>query len=199
MPRAEPLWQQRRVFSRRVETSKGRVLVLVHPYYESGDPRYRAVIAKFSRAKMPVVVLEESNKVSSTRSRMASLAPFVVSTMPDDPEPERGWSALHELLKRSGVKRIFLAGVQAKAYDPSTTAEKLSSTRERVVWADKFVYGGDGRNPRGVAMRGCLGWAYAHFKSAGYARISFLPAASWPDRPAPFDAEVLERFRRGHR
>ncbi len=102
-------------FKEEVKKAKGRVVVLVHPYfnqYASSD-YYEALQKIQSKSRVPIIVLQEVYAVPKA-GFMAPANPFYVITHPKNPEPVHGWEALHRALQNNGVKTILLGGMYAQ-------------------------------------------------------------------------------------
>jgi hypothetical protein len=126
--------RQADAFRRAVEARRGKVLVLVHPFYHEAHgtkriqqvPGYRERLEKLIRAPVPLVVFEEHTRVRQTAGKLDILgraAPTVfVATeeqgaAPHAPgsdalrsPPNRRWAGVRSSLARLGARHLYLAG-----------------------------------------------------------------------------------------
>lgn len=115
---------------RALKASKGRALVLVHPFcgdlaprgsrglstdvaYAPSERKYVDVReALLRRAKIPVIIFEEHHNVRGVREMLsASGKPFFfVSTGRMDPTPQVGWHSALKKLNELGLKHAIVGG-----------------------------------------------------------------------------------------
>jgi hypothetical protein len=115
----------------RIEKSKGRIIVFIHPYYpaehsrEAGmdfDPEklprmregFKNLLSSQWEKSPPIFIFEEAEKVidlESTIKESLAMDTIVVETIPDNSEPIKGWEELKSVFKDLGVKLIIVGGM----------------------------------------------------------------------------------------
>ncbi len=191
------LFERHAEFAEAVKKSKGKVVVLVHPFFARrqgyvnhqhpgvvNEGAYEDSLKKLvAGAKAPVVVLEEDEIIH--RHRQPPIAPthveignnntYFVKTLPTAPTPIAGWEPFHELFQRAGVKTVLVAGTLAVSF---TTPEV-----EIHAPAIHRYEQGFNRPPTKSIAWGCVGVMYETFIKAKYAKVRVLPTAVFPHAP----------------
>ncbi len=168
-------------FRKAAQAARGRVLVLVHPFYQHRDERYDALISQLEKLKVPLVVLEEQERIPFSARQLPANA-FFVGTEERNPEPVKGWDSLHALLKAAKAKTVLLGGIQAmndRAGPPEyQDAQVEPALRERIKRYERRQIA----RPRIRITKGCVGEAYARFLGGRF-RVRLVPGLLYPHRP----------------
>ncbi|MBI4406282.1 hypothetical protein HY571_00010 [Candidatus Micrarchaeota archaeon] len=173
-------------FAEAVKKSKGKVVVLVHPFFtrenNANFRRYDKTLEKLrSRiGKIPIIVMEQRASVGSTSNRFNGEKVFYVKTMPSNPQPEDGWQKMHTALSKSNVRTLLIGGI---------FSTRVPSKKEEKQWATKiFEYEKTFSRPyKGGIAHDCVGITYLRLvserKKAGYKTIRLIPNLVYPDKP----------------
>ncbi|MDD4983352.1 MAG: hypothetical protein PHH82_00745 [Candidatus ainarchaeum sp.] len=128
----ESEWKE---LSKRISEAGGRVLLLVHPFYNSvTDKRYYDTLyALLRKSKIPIITLEEERRIHETNGRFKAFGAkqvFFISTAPGSSEVivgkkqavdlrgntygydhyDYGLTVFHDKLKSLGVRHLFIGG-----------------------------------------------------------------------------------------
>ncbi len=165
----------RKKFKQLVEKSNGKVVVLVHLFFPADNEVEAAEYKKrietlASRAKAPVVVLEEWNKKRKTKKRVNTQ--FIYSTSKGYPTPLLGWGAIHSLFRRAGVKTVLIGG--AYSFRTTTRAIPVEVAKHEAQMP---------RRPVGGCGFACVAETYKQMIAAGHPKVRLLSAMVFPDRP----------------
>ena len=185
-------------FKKAVKASKGKVIVLVHPYYsnQSSHPfedyqTYINLLSKLIQAKhkIPVILLEEKRKQPKTEQKLAQLNPFTVQTKPADPEPIDGWDKLHKHLTKSGVKTVLIGGMNSLRSSYIAPHAKPIIEYEKTLLKPPLV---------GITLE-CVSGVYSSFiqnKHLGYIKIHLIPRLLFPHQPLYTNEEIKNAAQR---
>ncbi len=184
------LHEAKEEFTEAVKRSKGKVVVLVHPFYLDYSPsdeswaqnaeqrqRHREIVLKLAKAhpRVPIVVLEEEGKAQQTHAVLSAPNSFYVNTYESNPNPVSGWKKLHRAFENSGVKTVLLGGQLAHK-------EHLSFLTS--LYGDIKAHDAKLNRPPGSSIvRGCVAGAYNEIIEAKYAKVRLLPNLLFPDKP----------------
>ncbi len=181
----DDIFARKSEFERAVAKSKGKVVVVVHPFYDSHDPRdwkksfpaeyFDRVNALMKQSKAPVIMFEERDRVHSTRGMLGAQNVFFLRTKIADSTPVAGWKRVHKLLQAAGARTILIAGSHAlhKNPTPHLIDDKLIRLYEMTL----------GRNRRAPIVGGCVAGAYEQMIRQGYEKVRLVPHAVYPDKP----------------
>ncbi|MCX6803497.1 MAG: hypothetical protein NTY48_02915 [Candidatus Diapherotrites archaeon] len=179
--------EKRKQLEKMVKTSKGKAIVLVHPYYNENS--LNKILAT---TKVPVIILEVTWRVHELRGLlMAKRAKcFILKTRPDSPVLENkeklddSQKDLSDLLKSVGIKKIFLGGQHTgtiyKNKNDATFNQKNHilehemSLRARNPTSDKSIH---------IIQDACVGMTYSNLIKNGGLNPRLLSRTLHPARP----------------
>ncbi len=183
-------------FKRRVKRSKGKILLLVHPFYAevptgSASTYNKMIINLLSQERLPIIVLEQHKDWENNNDLYPPHA-LVLPTHRNSPTPilkvspesnhktngDDHHALLAQLLSKAGVTRIRIAGMQTKI---SRDSQLLRETREIIEGHEKSL--GKKAKPPFINW-GCVGVAYANLiKLNQFKRVELIPQAVNPLHP----------------
>jgi len=168
--------------SQKIVRARGKVVVLVHPFFEDIGPEYNKLAEKILlQRKTPVVILEPAFRVKETRQRLEKLGASNYLIIPTGAKSERiirstdffdvsfGRGAekksaqLIERLAQAGAKNVILGGMYLDRIFESRVVDSLS-----------------GKELRAKVQRkpGCLGATYERVKgSKRFEKVVLMPKA----------------------
>ncbi|MBI4210967.1 MAG: hypothetical protein HY544_05705 [Candidatus Diapherotrites archaeon] len=178
-----------KLFRQRVMAANGRVRVLVHPFFESGDRTYRSVVKRvLSSGRVPVVVLGEYSEIEKLQSRLRRVGAANVLVIPTGfqdgapilrftlggPVLDESRSELIGLLKSSGVNRVEIGGVYAAQGESQNV---VSAERAWQNHGHKKA-SGNAKYLRLPLSNGCAGSTYRAFVEARkFGAVRWIPGA----------------------
>ncbi len=175
----DDIFARKSKFESEVAKSKGKVVVVVHPFYDHWKTSFPVeyfdrVNALIKQSKAPVIILEEHDRVHVTRAMLKARA-FFVRTKIADPTPVAGWRKVHELLQAAGARTILIAGSYALHTNPTPRLidDQLIRQYEMTL----------GRNRRVPIVGGCVAGAYEQMIRQGYEKVRLVPQVVYPDKP----------------
>ncbi|HII38775.1 TPA: hypothetical protein HA318_02125 [Candidatus Micrarchaeota archaeon] len=199
---------EKRVFSKALEKSNGRAIVLVHPYYSRmpGQEKYLETLRSVvSNARLPIIVLEAEDRTHLTKSALSSLTrqPLLfISTQPESSTPLLKLRTRWRLLKAKGLKHAAVSRAdpwEAALFDLKSTGLKhaimggqllnelevnrvLTTSKElddqQTFTARSFLE--KLRTGQGrLPATGCVSTALKNFVKHGL-KVSLMPNACWP-------------------
>lgn len=164
-------------FREAVQRSKGRVVVLVHPFFEAPKGEYRSVINRLkSKVKWPVVVLEEDFNIDRTHNRLGVVKPFYVATHESSPAPKVGWGKLRRALSEGGVKHILIGGMYSRVSRISGGDRTIDHYLSIADYEGKQV-------GEPIVSHGCISHAYRHLLNGPFEKVRLIPNLVYPDKP----------------
>lgn len=177
-------------FQAQVAKSKGKVLLLVHPFFDmrkaKQTPQYldklRTTVA---RSKIPVIILDAVSEIRD-KNIFTQNNHFVIPSSPFAAQPAMTWDYTHEFLKKAGVKTILISGMLSYANPhPSFKSDPLHDRMRRSVIA---AYEKQNLNirPKRSVHYGCVSVAYESFIRANqegkYEKIRLIPNLLSPNK-----------------
>lgn len=132
----------------RLEKSKGRMVVFVHPYYPEEESLWTDIgganpkdmekmqnaLPKFISVQKegapPIMIFHDADKIQELNSVLGSLFPeniYVLPTFPHDPQPQQGtWDELLNKLQNLGVQNVVIAGMNLTVSWPDEEDPRLA-------------------------------------------------------------------------
>ncbi len=189
-------------FQAQVAKSKGKVLLLVHPFFDlqkaKQTPLYLDKLrAVASRSKIPVIVLDAQSEIRD-KGVFTKSNHFVIPSSPFAAQPAMTWDYTHEFLKKAGVKTVLIGGMLSYANPHSSfKSDELHDIRRR-----RAIAAYEKQNlrvkPKRSVHYGCVAVAYESFIKANqdgkYEKIRLLPAVLSPNKLS-FKKEKKEKRR----
>lgn len=176
-------------FKKAVAVSKGKVVVLVHPFFMRRNPErleqefgisttpeeveahHQRIRTLISKAKAPVVVLEEGFNIYNTHDLLKAPNALYVPTFSALPVPFSGWDYLSEFFKSAKVKTVLVAGTYN--FSPTEMEKAKLNRRLQGKQLPNGMYG---------ERRGCVGETVAAMKAMSFKRVRILPSLVFPHR-----------------
>ncbi len=202
------LFERHAEFTRAVGRSRGKVIVIVHPFYARDRQPFfdyndaiklQRLAYEFnlkrliSRAKAPVIVMEEyetemEGVLRQTHAEIGSQNTFFVKTKAGKALPHGGWKALHDVLRQSGVKTVLLGGTTADTMDEKEARKKAP---EILRYEKRF-----NRPATETITFGCVARTYESFINGKYAKVRIVPSIAFPRRPRYGERPALTLWQR---
>ena len=191
----------------RVMQAGGKVIVIVHPFYLPGDRAYKQALRKLvAQQKTPVLILEDADKISKLKQRLAKWPTgncIILPTLGGEVKlilkldgagrqvlEERG-KELGGLLKEAGARKVFLGGTMTVRVPSVAIArhERRLVPEGRMVLASNTIGGG------------CVGLTYRRLIISGlFGEVRLLKNACFRQRPEhPVDRKLAKPPKRAER
>ena len=186
-------------FNQKVTASKGKVVVLVHPFYNlsTGSKRETVKLGDYTKhitllalkSKTPVVIFEDDKFLSNTFKKFGRNVFFIqtsrIARSYDTragslhgsgsevvPIPKEGWPKAHDAFTNAKVKDILIGGMYAYSGVLNEKDARLSREKDLNYKSKKSV------------AYGCVGGAYIEFAAnPKYNRVRVIPNALYPFNP----------------
>ncbi len=170
-----------------VEKSKGKAIVLVHPFYYQKEKEIKVSEELIKKSKFPVIILEESEEIPLLKQRLQKLkihSPLILPTVSNTPNLKaKGVKAivnwffparkLISILSTAGVKRVFVGGME--------TRKKPNLS---VFMHEKKQLPANRKPSANTVSDGCAGLVYEKLiKSKKFDAIRLIPNTVFPDKP----------------
>lgn len=195
-----------------LQKSKGRAVVLVHPYFHENcpgaylldfpffavDPRltqrgrkYLSVQQKtIERAKIPVIIFEEEKNLGKTEKKIGRTA-FFVPTREIRPTPVKGWENALAELRGAGLRHAIVGGQKLVGRRrnnwPARVWHHFAMEEQWGAQARKnksFDQSIAGvRNMKNPPVMGCVGETIDNLLQGAF-NVSIMPGASYPFKAA---------------
>jgi len=172
-----------------VEQANGKLIVLVHPYFEGHTISYlKSIEGLLKTSKTPILILEEYAAVSRTRKRLAKLNAahhLILPTASADSSlikririfygdriADKNFDAFKDILKKAKVKSVFVGG----GLTHRNTKEFVAAYERS--WLPEF------REPSSKPISdGCAGTVYQELIKSGEFKTRLIPKAVFPNMP----------------
>ncbi len=152
-----------------------KALVIVHPYWERGNPEFDRFISGGRYENYITVVLEYHRDISKLRERLFKVGAtetnslFIVGTKSGMPDPTKGWQKLIGRLEAIGARNVIVSGRDIEKCEMKRIIREIE--RERKL-RDKnnnrlsklrAIKGVSGKNPGYAA---CAGITFSKLKAS---------------------------------
>ncbi len=192
-----------KALSEKIRDANGRVLLLVHPFYDYvHDKQYVETIHNLLRkSKIPVIILEPHNKIRETEDGLWAIgakSAFIISTISSGPavlkslkpvpkkrlgDADLEMTRFFKKLKSVGVKALFIGGMYAWAQNHGSVSK--AEGRMFPNWESKNDF---------TVSAGCAGYTYRRAIELGIGMVRLIPNALYPSKPQRTFRETAKKM-----